>query len=289
MQFGIATSFTSALKLEMHKAVILSTLMHGTETWTLNMKQINPSNWEDVDRDRPTWKRAVKTGATIFGANHITVAAKSKRGTRKSRLPPSSPPAPPPPYNANAQSSPTCAKCQRAFWTPIGLFGHIRSDCGTQSAPTLVSPSISPAPPTTSTNLDRPTEPPLPSSSFSSSSSSSSSPPSSSPSSSSSTSSTTAAAADVVRDSTTHISDKTTDITPTKSEYEFEDPDFTCNMPTMSTGILDANWTFWTPQVRLPHTDSTNTRLSFHEQWQCPLPDVAALIVAKTFRQKRPY
>ncbi|BHF85471.1 Kelch-like protein 12 [Sparganum proliferum] len=114
----------------------------------------------------------------------------------------------------------------------------------TQTAPALVSPSISPAPPTTSTNLDRPTEPPLPSSSFSSSSSSSSSssPSSSSPSSSSSsTSSTTAAAADVVRDSTTHISDKTTDITPTKSEYEFEDSDFTCNMSTMSTGILDAN------------------------------------------------
>ncbi|BHF85453.1 hypothetical protein SprV_1002861800 [Sparganum proliferum] len=62
--------------------------------------------------------------------------------------------------------------CQQAVWTPIGLFGHLRSDCGTRTARALVSPPISPAPPTTSTNLDRPTELQLPSSSSSSSSSS---------------------------------------------------------------------------------------------------------------------
>nr|VZI41710.1 unnamed protein product [Spirometra erinaceieuropaei] len=36
------------------------------------------------------------------------------------------------------------------------------------------------------------------------------------------------------------------------------------NMSTMSSSILDANWTFWTPPVRLRHTDCTNPRLSSH-------------------------
>ncbi|BHF85795.1 hypothetical protein SprV_1002896800 [Sparganum proliferum] len=118
---------------------------------------------------------SVLTGSTIVGVNRIIAAAKSKSGTRKSRLSPSSPPPPPQPHIDIAQSSPTCAQCQRAFWTPIGLFWRLRSDYGTRTAPTLVSPPISPAPRTTSTNLDRPTEPPLPSSSSSSSSSSSTS------------------------------------------------------------------------------------------------------------------
>ncbi|BHF85759.1 hypothetical protein SprV_1002893100 [Sparganum proliferum] len=122
-----------------------------------------------LGRHRPG-QTNVEESATIFEANGITAADKSKRETRKSRLLPSSPPPlPTPPHSANAQSSPTCLQCQQAFWTPNGHFGHLRSDCGTQTAPTLVSPPISPAPPTVSTNLGRPTEPPLPSSSSSSS------------------------------------------------------------------------------------------------------------------------
>ncbi|BHF74664.1 hypothetical protein SprV_0501775000 [Sparganum proliferum] len=60
----------------------------------LKRLQINPVNWEDPTRDRPTWWRAVKTGAAIYEVNRIT-AVKAKRKARKSQLPP--------PRNANAQ------------------------------------------------------------------------------------------------------------------------------------------------------------------------------------------
>ncbi|BHF57866.1 hypothetical protein SprV_0100081200 [Sparganum proliferum] len=33
---------------------------------SLKRLQINPANWEDLARDRPTWRRAVKTGAVIY-------------------------------------------------------------------------------------------------------------------------------------------------------------------------------------------------------------------------------
>ncbi|BHF82800.1 hypothetical protein SprV_0802593900 [Sparganum proliferum] len=36
------------------------------------------------------------------------------------------------------------------------------------------------------------------------------------------------------------------------------------NVSSMPSGILDANWTIWTPPVRLRHTDCTNPRLSPH-------------------------
>ncbi|BHF85716.1 hypothetical protein SprV_1002888800 [Sparganum proliferum] len=98
-----------------------------------------------LGRHRPG-QTNVEESATIFGASHITAAAKSKRETHKSQLshssaPPPPPPPPPPPQNENAKSSPTCPQFQRAFWTPIGLFGHLRSDGGTLTAATLVSPS----------------------------------------------------------------------------------------------------------------------------------------------------
>ncbi|BHF57155.1 hypothetical protein SprV_0100009600 [Sparganum proliferum] len=66
----------------------------------LKRLQINPENWEDLARDRPTWSRTVKTGAAIFEANRIT-AAKAKCKF----LPP------PQPHNANAQPPPTCLRC----------------------------------------------------------------------------------------------------------------------------------------------------------------------------------
>nr|VZI36609.1 unnamed protein product [Spirometra erinaceieuropaei] len=49
--------------------------------------QINPTNWEELARDRPTWRRTVKTGAAIHEANRIA-AAKAKREARKSQLRP---------------------------------------------------------------------------------------------------------------------------------------------------------------------------------------------------------
>ncbi|BHF60764.1 hypothetical protein SprV_0100373000 [Sparganum proliferum] len=118
--------------------------------------QINPSNWEDLARDRPTWRGTVKTGAAIYEANRIA-AAKVKREARKSQLCP--------PRNANVQLPPTCQRCQRTFRAPIGLVGQLRTNCTTRTAPTVLPPSTSfssSAPPTYS---DRHPEPPHKSSS----------------------------------------------------------------------------------------------------------------------------
>nr|VZH90232.1 unnamed protein product [Spirometra erinaceieuropaei] len=55
---------------------------------SLKRLQINPTNWEELALDRPTWRRTVKTGTAIYEANRI-VAAKAKREARKSQLRPS--------------------------------------------------------------------------------------------------------------------------------------------------------------------------------------------------------
>ncbi|BHF70004.1 hypothetical protein SprV_0301305200 [Sparganum proliferum] len=49
---------------------------------SLKRLQINPTNWEDLAQDRPTWRRTGKTGAAIYEANRIA-AAKVKREARK--------------------------------------------------------------------------------------------------------------------------------------------------------------------------------------------------------------
>nr|VZI41867.1 unnamed protein product [Spirometra erinaceieuropaei] len=54
---------------------------------SLKLLQINPTNWEELACDRPTWRRTVKTGAAIHEANRIA-AAKAKREARKSQLHP---------------------------------------------------------------------------------------------------------------------------------------------------------------------------------------------------------
>ncbi|BHF81993.1 hypothetical protein SprV_0802512900 [Sparganum proliferum] len=54
---------------------------------SLKRLQINPTNWEELALDRPTWRRTVKTGAAIYEANRIA-AAKVKREARKSQLRP---------------------------------------------------------------------------------------------------------------------------------------------------------------------------------------------------------
>nr|VZI50588.1 unnamed protein product [Spirometra erinaceieuropaei] len=53
----------------------------------LKRLQINPTNWEELARDRPTWRRTVKTGAANHEANRIA-ATKAKREARKSQLRP---------------------------------------------------------------------------------------------------------------------------------------------------------------------------------------------------------
>nr|VZI38164.1 unnamed protein product [Spirometra erinaceieuropaei] len=99
---------------------------------SLKRLHINPTNWEELARDRPTWRRTVKTGAAIYEANRIA-AAKAKREARKSQLRPV--------RNAAAQPLPT----------------H-------RPPPASSSSSLPP------TNSDTPPAPPLPSSSSSSSS-----------------------------------------------------------------------------------------------------------------------
>ncbi|BHF59552.1 hypothetical protein SprV_0100251200 [Sparganum proliferum] len=145
-----------------------------------------PAHLEDLARDRPIWRRTVKTGRAIYEANRIA-AAKAKREARKSQLRPS--------RNAKAQPLPTCPRCQRTFRAPNGLVGHLRINCTTRTAPTVVPPSTSPSSSTPSTNSDRPPEPSLP---FSPSSSSTS------------TASTSAVVASAMRINTTHNPDTPT-------------------------------------------------------------------------------
>nr|VZI38454.1 unnamed protein product [Spirometra erinaceieuropaei] len=120
---------------------------------------INPTNWEELARDRPTWRRTVETGAAIYEANRIA-AAKVKREVRKSQLRPI--------RNAAAQPLPTCPRCQRTFRARIGLVGHLRTNCTSRTAPAIVPASASSSSSLPPTNSDTPSAPPLPSSSFSS-------------------------------------------------------------------------------------------------------------------------
>ncbi|VDL93271.1 unnamed protein product [Schistocephalus solidus] len=62
--------------------------------------------------DTPEWRRSVKTGSAINEANQIATA-KAKREARKSPAPQTN--------TANAQSLPTCPRCQRIFHVRIGL------------------------------------------------------------------------------------------------------------------------------------------------------------------------
>nr|VZI16234.1 unnamed protein product [Spirometra erinaceieuropaei] len=242
-------------KLKMYKAVILSTLLYGAETWTVYTRQarrlnhfhlsclrlilrlnwqdripdtdvlertriasiyimlrqmqmrrsghlrlqIKQANWEELAGDRPTWRRTVKKGTSIYEANRIA-AAKLKREVRKSQLRPV--------RNAAAQPLPTCPRCQRTFRARIGLVGHLRTNCSSRTAPAIVPPpaSSSSLPPTNSATP----APPIPSSSSSSLS--------------------TAPAA-AVHTAVSHITNTntTTDITsPTSPDPSDEDQVYTC-------------------------------------------------------------
>nr|VZI38031.1 unnamed protein product [Spirometra erinaceieuropaei] len=115
------------------------------------------ANWEELARDRPTWRRAVKTGTAIHEANRIA-AAKVKREARK--LPSR------PVRNAAAQPLSTCPRCQRTFWARIGLVGHLRINCTSRTAPAIVPPPASSSSSLPPNNSDSPSASPLPSPSF---------------------------------------------------------------------------------------------------------------------------
>nr|VZI35745.1 unnamed protein product [Spirometra erinaceieuropaei] len=149
---------------------------------SLKCLQINPTNWEELALDRPTWRRTVKTGAAIYEANRIAAA------------------------KAKPQPLPTCPRCQRTFRARIGLVGHLRINCASRTAPTIVPPPASSSSSPPPTNPDNSSDPPLPSSS----SSSSSSP----------TAPTAAAQATVPRTAT--------DTTTTSPDSRDEDQDYTC-------------------------------------------------------------
>ncbi|VDL90285.1 unnamed protein product [Schistocephalus solidus] len=99
--------------------------------------QINPATCENLAHDRPAWRRSVKTGSAIYGADRIT-AAKAKRAARKSPAPRTN--------TANAQALPTCLRCQRIFRVRIGLVGHLRTQCTNDlTIPTFTSNSANPS------------------------------------------------------------------------------------------------------------------------------------------------
>ncbi|BHF72041.1 hypothetical protein SprV_0401510400 [Sparganum proliferum] len=71
---------------------------------SLKRLQINPTNWEELALDRPTWRRTVKRGAAIYEANRIA-AAKVKREARKSQPPTNSDSSSVPPLPSSSSSS----------------------------------------------------------------------------------------------------------------------------------------------------------------------------------------
>nr|VZI46089.1 unnamed protein product [Spirometra erinaceieuropaei] len=165
---------------------------------SLKRLQINQTNWEELARDRPTWRRTVKTGAAIYEANRIA-AAKAKREARKSQLRPV--------RNTAAQPLPTCPRCHRTFRARIGLVGHLRIKCISRTAPAIVPPPASFSSSLPPNNSDFPPAPPLPSSSFS-----------------------LTAPAAAVQTAVSHITnpDTITAPTPTSPDSSDEDQDYTC-------------------------------------------------------------
>nr|VZI09500.1 unnamed protein product [Spirometra erinaceieuropaei] len=159
----------------------------------LKRLKINRTDWEELALDRPTWSRIVKTGTAIYEAN-LVAAAKVKREARKSQIRPV--------RNADTQPLPTCSRCQRTLRARIGLVEHLRINCISRIAPTVVHPPDSYSSSLPPTNSDNSSEPPFPSSS----------------SSSSSTAPTTTALSAVPHINTTHMPDTTTDTTHPNSD-----------------------------------------------------------------------
>ncbi|BHF59988.1 taspase, threonine aspartase, 1 [Sparganum proliferum] len=83
---------------------------------------------EELPQDRPTWRRAVKTGTTIYETNRIA-AVKTERTARKSQAPPMP--------DANSQPLPAFRRCQRTFRGRTSLVEHLRTLCS--SSPTTLT------------------------------------------------------------------------------------------------------------------------------------------------------
>nr|VZH95283.1 unnamed protein product [Spirometra erinaceieuropaei] len=113
---------------------------------SLKCLQINPTNWEELALDRPTWRRTVKTGAAIYEANRIA-AAKAKREARKSQLRPATVPrtatdtTTTSPDSRDEDQDYTCPHCDRTFTSHIGLVGHLRIHRTGAGEPVLGAPT----------------------------------------------------------------------------------------------------------------------------------------------------
>ncbi|BHF65468.1 hypothetical protein SprV_0200847900 [Sparganum proliferum] len=86
--------------------------------------QINPTNWEELALDRPTWRRTVKTGAAIYEANRIAVAkAAVSHITNPDTITDTTPTSS---DSSDEDQDCTCPHCDRTFTSRIGLVGHLR-------------------------------------------------------------------------------------------------------------------------------------------------------------------
>ncbi|BHF77930.1 hypothetical protein SprV_0602104000 [Sparganum proliferum] len=118
---------------------------------SLKRLQINPTNWEELALDRPTWRRTVKTGATIYEANRIA-AAKVKREALKSQLRPAAvshiiqpgtttDTIPTASDSSDEDQDYTCPHCDRTFTSRIGPVGHLRIHRTETGEPVLGAPT----------------------------------------------------------------------------------------------------------------------------------------------------
>ncbi|VDL93692.1 unnamed protein product [Schistocephalus solidus] len=132
---------------------------------TLKQLQINPANWEDLARNRPTW-RTVKRGAAIYEAQvrwsgHLVRMDDGRLPKRIFYRDVATAPILPPIIitTTSQYSSPvtsttittisdgdslvTCAHCDRTFPSRIGLVGHLRINRTENGEPVPGSPTNS--------------------------------------------------------------------------------------------------------------------------------------------------
>nr|XP_054755561.1 uncharacterized protein LOC129261526 [Lytechinus pictus] len=140
---GISTT----TKIKVYRAMVLTTLLYGCETWTVYRRHARKLNhfhttclrkllgikWQDripdtevltranlpsiytKAQDRGAWQTAVHKGAEAYEANR-TVVAVARRQARKART-----------ANPVAAANIPCPHCQRLFRAQIGLTSHLRT------------------------------------------------------------------------------------------------------------------------------------------------------------------
>ncbi|BHF65341.1 hypothetical protein SprV_0200835100 [Sparganum proliferum] len=108
--------------------------------------QITSAYWKELARDRPTWRRRVKTGAAIYEDNRTTAARAIARLTN---------------LNFTHLATP---QCQQMFWALVCPTGRLRINCGTRTTTADVSLSTPVSSSTSKINPNRAPDLPSPSS-----------------------------------------------------------------------------------------------------------------------------